>query len=422
MIVLALYIISRLYSFTRTIVPIGYDPGLYAYLWKHDLSIPWLKTIYPPVIFYLGKFLTFFTNPENIVIPMSFAVALVLFGAVWAYSKNKWTMLLLATSAIQYKLWWWYYIKQILATAGIFGYLALEKKHSKWVYLMVALVVWTHQPTAIVLMAILMLQRKWKSIMAFLLAFAVYYLPTYKLTVLPFLPGVATTIGAADSGTFYNLKEALPLMLPYLPLTIYGVILAIRRKTNRSTAAMLLITFLIPLLGLFLSRRFIPFFDIFALVLAGIAAREFFAKRKVLTIIYAVGLILFGGWFVANNSKALILEDEFNEIKLLNQTEADAFILTVDNEYTPWIYGYSGRKPITPGFGEYDIYWSYPEWDKFWQSNDRKTEVELLKKLPKPLYIFTGDRMKSQVKFVAEGECFERYSWHVWRFVCDSNK
>jgi hypothetical protein len=179
----------------------GYDPGLYLFLWKHDLSIPWLKQGFPPVIFLTGQAVAWLTNPENIVVPMSLIVATVLFVAVYLYTKNKWTMIILATSAIQYRLWWWYYLKQILATAGIFFYLYFDKKKSKWAYLPVALVVWTHQPTAIILFIVLLLQKNIRAIGVFILAFSFYYLPTFKETVLPFIGAATKTIGAGESGS-----------------------------------------------------------------------------------------------------------------------------------------------------------------------------------------------------------------------------
>jgi hypothetical protein len=191
-------------------------------------------------------------------------------------------------------------------------------------------------------------------------------------------------------------------MLPILPLTL----LAIRNKHSRLMTAMYLICFTLPLFGLFLGKRFIPYIDIFGIILAGSSISSLKIRRLFVPL-----YIVFIFWFVINNSAALISSDEYDEIKLLQSNSG--YLLVTDNEYTPWAYGYSGLKPITPGFGEYDIYWTDSQWRQFWAGQN---QVELLKKLPQPLYIWSGD--KSVIKYEPAGECFTRFSWHVWEFHC----
>jgi len=315
-------------------------------------------------------------------------------------------MFFLTVSAIQYRFWWWYYLKNILAAGFIFFYLYFDQKKSRFKYLFPILLPLLHQPTAIIFFIILILQKQFKSIALFLLTFAAYYLPNYSQTVQPFLNG-------SGSGTFYSLSQSLLLMLPYLLFSLF----ALKNKSNRLVSFMFIVTLLIPLLGLFLSRRFIPFFDIFAIILAGITAKRFFSRFPKLKYIYIPVLLIFIGLFVYKTSAAKINVDEFAEIKLLNTTPENSYILVTDNEYTPWVYGYSGRRPITPGFGEYDIYWSDSDWQNFWLSGNRQTELALLKKLPQPLYIWRGDR-SYPTKFSLEGDCFRRFSWHTYEFLC----
>ncbi|HPJ16822.1 MAG TPA: hypothetical protein PK639_01150 [Candidatus Woesebacteria bacterium] len=394
------YLILRLYPYFLSPVPLGYDPGLYLYLWRHDLSIDWLKQVYPPLIFWLGKLLSIFTDPANFLIPLSFVVASILFYSIYLYTKSKATLFLLAISAVQYRFWWYYYIKNILAIAFIFFYLHFFQKKSKWAYLFVTLIVLLHQPTAIILFFFLLLQKNFKAIILFLLTFAAYYLPNYDQTLKQFIVGVASNFGTA-SGTFYDLPQALLLILPYLPFAL----ISIKNKKNNLMTAGFILTLIIPLFGLFLSRRFIPFFDIFTIILAGYSLPKFKP--------YYFLLIIFSLFFVYKNSASLISYDEFYEIQQLQTVPEDAYLLVTDNEYTPWAYGYSGLKPITPGFGEYDTFWSYDQWVQFW---DNHNQIELLKLLPQPLYIYSGD--KSKRFFVGEGDCFTRFSWHVWKFNC----
>lgn len=423
--ILIIYFIFRIYPYLLSPVPLGYDVGLYLYLWKQFQNISilkftdlpsWIVQVYPPLLPIVGKFLSYFVNPEYFLIPISFVIAGLLFLSIYLYTKNLWTVLLLSISAIQYKFWWWYYIKNILATSFIFFYLYFDQKKSKIKYIFPVLLPWLHQPTAIIFFIILILHKNIKTIILFLLSFAIYYLPNYQNTILPFLQVTVTTVGQ-ESGTFYNLDEAVKLMWPYLLLAIYGIYLSYKNKRNFVVVVMAVISLLIPLFGLFLSRRFIPFFDLFVIILAGYGAKNIFVKRKLWAGLYIFLLLIFGINFVYKNSEALIFSDEYIEIKLLGESKKDSFVLVADNEYTPWIYGYSDRKAIAPGFGEYDIYWSNDEWNQFWLSNNRETEIQLLNKLPKPLYIYLGDRQR-QIKFRPEGKCYQRYSWHVWEFVC----
>lgn len=428
-----LYLLIRIYPYIFSSIPLGYDPGLYLYLWQKYSEIPvfhftklsnWLIEVYPPLIAVVGKIGTIFFSPESLLIPFSFIASVLLFVSIYKYSKIEfdkktsfWILFLLTISAVQYKFWWWYYVKNILAISFIFFYLYFDLIKSKWKWVFIPLVVLTHQPTAIIFFIILIFKKKINPILVFILTFVSYYLPNYETTIKPFLQSTVTTVGEA-SGTFYDLSEAMLLMIPYLPLTIYGIYLSIKRKTNKLIIKMTVISFLIPLFGLFLSRRFIPFFDLFAIILAGYGASTFFAKNKKFIIIYIVISFIFMGEYIRDNSKPLILKDELNEIRLLSDTEEGSYILVADNEYTPWIYGYSNRKTIAPGFGENDVYWRFNEWTKFWMSNNRNEEIKLLKKLPKPLYIYLGDNQR-QIRFKPVGSCFERYSWHVYKFVCN---
>jgi hypothetical protein len=243
-----------------------------------------------------------------------------------------------------------------------------------------------------------------KSLFLFILSFIVYYLPNFSLTIMPYLPGISSKMNLALD-TFYTPSQALPLMLPYLPLAFFSL------KKDRTFSFLFLFTFLTTFFGFFLSHRFFPFLDIFTIILAGYTLEGI--NNKLIKIFYSLFLITLSLIFIIKTSPPLITKDEFQEIKLLNTTSANSSVLVTSNEYTPWIYGYSNRKSITPGFGEYDIFWSVTDWNNFWDGQD---QIELLKKLPQPLYIWLGD--KSTHNFYPTGNCFTRFSWHIWQFNC----
>jgi len=405
-----LYFFSRLYPYLLSPVPLGYDGGLYLYLFKSDYSLLWLRQSFPPFVYYLGKLLSLVTSPENIIIPLQLIGAVLLFISLYLYTKNNWTLLVFSLSSIQYRLWWYYYLKNLYALSLVFFYLYLDRQKSLFKYLFIILIIHLHQPTSVILFFILLFQKNLQSLTVFTITFIIQ---NYFQSITPYLGGIISTFNSA-SGTFYSLPQSLVYMLSYLPLAFYGYYLNLRSRLLPYLNWVFVISFLIPLFGLFLSRRFIPYFDIFAIVLAGIALKKISSKFKLIFII--VSLITFTN-FVIHHSSSLILSDEFAEIKTISTTPENATILVTDNEYTPWIYGYSHRRTIAPGFGENDIYWRDSEWQQYWLSGSKKLEIDLLKKLPQPLYIWRGDR-NAITKFSLEGDCFERFSWHLTKFIC----
>lgn len=452
------YLFARIFPYLTTQVPLGYDAGLYLYLFKQYQGVPylsftklttWVVEMYPPIVPIVGKFLSTFIEPEKLLIPLVITFSVFLFVAavkvarkLWDKQAAQWTGLFLAISALQFRAYWYYYAKQILASAVLLVVLAMFSSASWWAVPLSVLIVFTHQPTALVLGAAILSgwivekeKRRYYSVVGITVAVCAtwYYLPSWEITVKPLLapflksfvpPAVAGGMMYTPSGTFYDLLPALVLSLPYLPWAVVGFIRMWRtRKLATLTGATMAVVVTIGL-GLFLWRRYLIYLDLLAIMWAGAGISAFSKKWgkaqwwKVMRVVYVGLLLLFGALFVARTSKPLIFDDELREIKMLNETEADAYVLVTDERYMPYIYGWSNRKPIAPGYGEYDLYWSIPEWHIFWESNDREKENELLMKLPKPLYIYHGDRSRLITpKF--EGECFEQINWRTYKYNCE---
>lgn len=443
--ILIAYLLIRVGPYFLSSVPLGYDPGLYLYLFRTYshfspfayTSLPtWIQEVYPPLLPFVVRLTSSVMTPEQILIPLVLLAALALFCSLYYLMNNLFdkkaamtSVLLLSLSIIQYRFYWYYYVKNIFAASLLLCLVVLMKKKSRLAWIVAPAIILLHQPTAI-LMVILLLshlifakERRFglTTIGITILTFIVYYIPNYQVTILPFLPSFMKSLLPAflsgnfgqESGTFYKLTEAFWYFAMYLPFAIYTIWKG-KLKANKELVILLLFSFIFSA-GVFLSRRFIPFLDLLLIIFAATSI----SKIKIKFVIpYFIILALIFSRLLPSQSKTLIAIDEFSEIKLLSTTEPDAYVLVADNEYTPWIYGYSMRKPIAPGFGEYDLYWSFPEWDKFWESGDRQVELDLLKKLPKPLYIYLGDRQR-QISFRPEGECFTRFSWHVYKFECE---
>lgn len=442
MLVSVFFVFLRIYAYFSTSIPLGYDPGFYFYLFKKYAVISpfsfnllplWIREMYQPGIPLLGRTLTIFFSPEKILIPLQVFFQILLFCAVYLLSKKLWdkktalwTIFIFACSALQYHFYWYYYLKNIAALAFMILTLYFLLSKSYLVIIPMVLVFYFHQQTAVFLLGLLFIcllmqkdLRKYygRVILISLTAGALYYLPTFNQSIKPLIRPVLNTFGV-PSGSFYGIKQALLLSLPYLPFGLWGFWLLRKQKRIALIMIPLLIIMVIVIFGFFFSRRFIPFLDLFLIFFAGYGAAHFFKNRRIAKYVYISAMVIFITFFIHKTGHPLIEKDELNEIRMLSQTERDAYVLVTDNYYTPWVYGWSDHKPITPGFGEYDIYWTIPEWHQFWESDSRETEKNLLLKLPKPLYIYKGD-MSSPIKADFSGDCFERINWRTYKFICE---
>lgn len=454
--VFLVFLATRLLPYLTTSVPLGYDAGLYLNVFKEYAKLPvfafthlspWHLAGFPPVVPFIGRIISMVVAPETFLIPLIVLFSIILFFSVYLVGKrlwNKttalWCTFIFTISALQFREYWYYYAKQISASSLLLFTVYFLLGSSYWAIPFAILVGYTHQPTFIILLAALLAgflfeksKRKYYAIVTIitLAATALYYLPTFNTTtkdlVVPieksFLPQAAGGTLFTPSGTFYDLLPALFLSLPYLPFAIVGLYHEARKKRNAPLTGALVVSLLISVFGLFLSRRFLIFVDLFVILFAGYGVTfviEKFKKRaliKPLVAVYVIALLVFAGIYITKTGKPLIFDDELNEIKMLKETEADSYILVTDQYYMPYVYGWSERKPIAPGYGQYDLYWTHKEWQEFWMSNNRETEKNLLLRLPKPLYIFDGDKGRLTTPDFST-QCFERINFRTYKFVC----
>ena len=310
---------------------------------------------------------------------------------------------------------------------------------SLWAIPFAIAVVYTHQPTAIVLIGVLIAgfvlekkNRRYYGLVTIitLCAAAIYYLPTFKATVQPLIVATAFSfvpkqLGGTlftPSGSYYDWWTALLLSLPYLPFAVIGLLRSRKNMRLTPVAGGLAITLVIIVFGLFLSRRFIIFADLFVILFAGYGVTVVLGKLKKriripAILLYIAFLIVFIAIYVYRTGVPAILNDELAEIARLRETEVNAYILVPDREYMPLVYGWSQRNPIAPQYGQYDIYWTVSEWNQFCSSGEPDVELNLLQKLPQPLYIYMGDR-SPRYEFDITGSCFERINWRTYKFIC----
>lgn len=450
------FMATRVASYFRTSVPLGYDAGLYLNLFKEYDKLPIfafthlsteLLAGFPPVVPIIGRIISILIEPEFFLVPLIVIFSIILFFSVYLISKRLWdkhtalwSTFIFSISALQFREYWYYYAKQITASSFLLFTVYLILSSSYWAIPFAVLTAYTHEPTFIILLGTLIAgfiieksKRKYYATvgLATLAIASFYYFPIFDISIKrlinpiirSFIPPVVGGVMFTQSGTFYDLLPAFILSLPYLPFAIIGLFYNLTKKRNAPIVGALISSLTISIFGLFMSRRFIVFADLFIILFSGygiVFAIEKFKKKvwlKPLLFTYVIILLSFIGIYVGKTGKPLIFIDELNEIKMLKETEVNSYVLVTDQLYMPYAYGWSERRVIAPGWGENDIYWSTGEWNEFWSSGSVEKEIELLLKLPRPLYIYAGDK-GSQTNLKFEGECFQRVNWRTYKFIC----
>jgi len=413
----------RLYPYLDNEVPLGYDPGLYLYGFKNfPFTIPWLKATFPPGLFALVKLIPF--DPTYLVVPLILFFSILMFVALYLlinrlFDKKAawWAIFLLTCSLVQYRVYYWYYLKNVAALALLFFtfYCLLQKSY--WAVFWGVLTVYFHSPTDFILYSALISgviffkgRRPYflLTLILTLLLVSPYIISNLNFSFTPIVQGIVTSIGQ-PSGTFYEPLQVLVLGILYLPLGLWAFV-----KNYKKYPFLIL-----PIMGLmvttvfrlFFYRRLLIYLDIFLLTFASLYLSK--VKTKLVGILVIANLV-FITFFVKRTAYPLINFDEFREIQ---QIEVDGYLLATDEMNSPWLMGYSkARQVITTGLNPADNYWTPDEWNQFWFGTLEK-EVEELKKLPQPLYIYHSDR-QLVLPFVNDYQCFQKISWRVYKFVC----
>jgi hypothetical protein len=414
----------RLYPYLDNEIPLGYDPGIYLYGFKNfPFTISWLKNMFPPGLFAFVKLIP--TNPTYLVIPLILFFSTLLFFSVYLFFNRLfgkkaalWAIFLLSCSLVQYRVFYWYYLKNIAAIAFLFFTFYCLLGKSYWAIFWGVLTIYFHSPTDFILYSALISgllffkNRRPYFLLTLVLTllFASPYLISNSSTFIPILKGIATSIGK-PSGTFYEPLEVLVLGVLYIPFGLYAFI----KNYKKYPFLILPIIGLIitAVLRLFFYRRLLIYLDIFLLIFAAYYLSKI--KSKLFLIIFIILNLVYISFFVKKTAYPSINHDEFKEIRSI---EVDGYLLATDEMNSPWLMGYSKAKQIiSTGLNPADNYWTKDEWDQF-RLGSLTDEIELLKRLPQPLYIYHSDRQPIP-PFADDEQCFPKISWRVYKFVCN---
>ena len=119
--------------------------------------------------------------------------------------------------------------------------------------------------------------------------------------------------------------------------------------------------------------------DLIVLIIVAIGLLEILKDNRkigVITILFIFGFLSYNVIGESLTISPSITQQELSEIKELQETENEAYVMATHSYYSPWVLGYSGRKTIAPGLFEYNK-WDVKQWQEFWKS-DNVTEFNKL--------------------------------------------
>lgn len=418
------FILLRLLPYWFYQVPTGYDAGIYLFLFKTFPQIPqWQKLGFSPGLFYLTWPLTKLGFPaEAILVPLQIVAEVFLFGCLyWVVKKliDKKTALLavflLTVSAIQFRAFWYFYIKNIFALGLMLLalYWLSQKKPVKALVFSFLTAIF-HLPTFLILFLTVLVSNLKIAGLTILLA-GLAYLANWQLAIKPFLLPLLK-VNSNSGGSFYNLPVSFLLTALYLPLAIYGL----KNKSNlRPFLAGVVITLVWVVMKLFFYNRFFITLNIFLIFWAAIGLKQLMEKYRqhldLWQFYFAAGVIFIIA-FIFKTGRPLITRQLLTEIKAF-QAEPEAVILSIDKADTAWLIGYTGRPVIARGYGGQDQYWTANQWQQIFSAGVNE-KVELFKLLPQPVYVFINDKNLYTLTNLRQPPCFEPKSLHFYKFNC----
>ncbi|MCX6707663.1 MAG: glycosyltransferase family 39 protein [Candidatus Woesearchaeota archaeon] len=432
----------RIIPYINNSVPLGYDPGIYKYVIEnpnaHDM---WVKIGFEPGLFMITSFLKLIGISTNAILTYVFIFFELLLGITIYFTAKKFfneqvgilAILLYAVSATQLKAFEFNYMKQvvglILMLLSFYLMQLKDEKPSKSIYILLVAVAsflgGLHRPTFLIFglvfiaytvkdsyrnKKIILSNLKTDIILGVSILFftILFYIGRIREALFTFLGPLATAdIG---SGTFIDLQMYQLLSLAYLPFALLGFFFLIKKRKFNIAFLWFLINGIIVYFRIIFFNRYIISLDIVMIILAAYGLYLLLQNRTIGTIA-AILLIASSGYIVfleSRNATPLIDKDELGVIESLSTTiEPNAFVMSTDGEYSPWLQGYSGRRVIAPGLFDYDN-WTRDEWELFWNNPDITQNTRLLDRYQKPLYLFIG-RIKPKNEAIFNNSCFKQF-------------
>ncbi|MBU0458182.1 hypothetical protein KJ652_05615 [Patescibacteria group bacterium] len=445
-----LLIFKFFYSLFAFDLPLGFDPGMYRYLfikyanaWP-PISIPELRPWaqeYPYGLFIFTSYLIKAGIPVDWFLGWIwnlFPIALLgVYSVIIAKRENRAIgvlILLMGLLSIAYfdgfaQMYWKTYLALLFL---ILSFHCLERG-SLWLLPFGILTILTHSQTGLILGLSLLVWwlvrlptdwkdpvfRKWTFIFALIGVLGViWYIPIWERAFWSPFKSILLLRGAdAPAGNFpdtiFYIKNGLVLFV----LSILGWAFSLQsgRATCWHIAPFICAVFIVFRLVFY--KRFYLQFDFFMLYFAALALYGLWNQYKksfirIFLIILLIGQALVSILYVLNKEPRMSVEELERFLSIPRFVEDNAHIIALENNAAVWLLGWLPDYH-TGGPGLFDFpAWTYEEWEKFIYGTHQE-RLQLMRTLGEhPLYFMTSSLFYAHYgefaePFVAD-ECFEK--------------
>ena len=441
---IVLILLTRIIPYLDNNIPIGYDAGIYKYgieSFAKDFfnADSWVKGALEPGFLYLTTLLKLLFNTQTILISFFILCNVLLGFSIYKAAKEYFNetsaiiaLMLYSVSSIQYLVFTYLYYKNILGLSFmLFAFYFLKREDNLRFIIFGILTGIIHRPTFYLFGLSYLtytiydynnIKQNIKNGISILIFTAIFYIGFFKESILPLIKPVAESFisPGSSAGTFINFFTYQYSTLAYLAFSILGFFYLIQFNKFNILTFYTGITAIIVYFQLFFFNRFIIHLDIALIILAGAGFNQIITRKLGFLITL---ILLFSAGFVTINhaisTNSLINQNELETIVHVSTLEKDAYIMTTNSIYSPWVLGYSTRKTIAPGLFNYNLH-NKEEWTEFWTADNQTKLNEFMDKYEQPLYIFIGEQQKDNLKQF--DNCmlpvYEKESNVIYRYIC----
>jgi len=435
----------RFVHFVRSVVPLGYDPGLYIATFRdfskllrdfdvsrlaswnmHELLLGTMAAI----IHKLG------VSYERMVRRGIWRASLVPWFVIFAIfrkeNKNIWAIaaLMYRISITQYEVFYWNYFKQIVwVSLLLLWILFLQRKKWIWLWINFFVIAILHRHTALVSflvtgisLVLMSIQSKKLLRKGFLtmtiggVCAVLVYLPLRDKLILWWVEELTGTAGGKwFIGDFMWLQTFVKLSILPILLSLFAFGQKIRKRDFDPVWIWYVLLWIWTIGWFFNYRRGIVFLDLFVILMA-ISAIATIMKDKwrykilIRTVLFAlVGInSLWYIYYVQTHGEAFISEAEFVSLQELSyQLPQDAIVMVTHRNYTPRVMWYTQRDRIAPGMSALNER-GFDQWVSWWKW-DGAQKCQMLandyKSLWRPIFVHIGSYQFTEN--LEDGYCFE---------------
>lgn len=437
-----------LWPFFTYDLPLGYDPGIYRYLFlRHAEGFPpfvigemdaWAHN-HPLGLFFFSTVLLRAGIPVDWLIGWIWNVFPIILVATfaWITARREGTatgVLVLLVGALSVPLYDGFsamYWKTFVALFFVIWTFYLLEKRSLFAVIPGMLTLVTHNQTGLLFAltigtwwAIQMVHKrndpKWRkaSVLgaAVIILAALAYLPVWKQAIGDHIIPLLTLRGDnVPAGSFPPVGFYLKMNGILLVAGFYGCVLSFRK--NRTLSLWLLAVLwsaAFVFLRLFFYRRFFLQLDFFLLPFAAIGIAD--CRRRLPPMLGELALVAFIAAQGYLSYQVLLLRQpdiDMETFEIVTSLQAivpsDAMVLTLENKSTTWVRGWLPHNEVA-GPGLFSLPWTREQWEQLlYGSHDEK--AQLLRLLPGKVYmvltpLFFDYYGEFAHKFVSD-DCFE---------------